>query len=252
MHPTKFSQLWLEYIERPIAQTLHPADHMFNTAVNGWTDYHAVGVSAMQIIGTALQSGPSYDVSRILDFGCGHGRVARHLRAFFPNAELFFADIDETGAQFCAKQFKGTDIKSGEDFATLDLPKEMDLIWLGSVFTHLDYGRMIALFDLMASSLRPRGTLIATFRGSFLYREMKAESDPGQARKWRSLLDQYEAGGIGYLAYNSENPLWGLSLLSIESLIGMGRRHPSLRLVLYSEVGWAAVHDVAAWARAPI
>jgi hypothetical protein len=53
-----------------------------------------------------------------------------------------------------------------------------------------------------------RGTLVATFRGAFMYRKMKTEKDPEQQRKWKSLLDQYEAGGIDYASYNSDKPDW--------------------------------------------
>jgi SAM-dependent methyltransferase len=245
------SQLWTEYRERTIDQTLHPHDHMCNTAVNGRTDYEAVGRSAMQIIASALISGPSYHVTRIMDFGCGHGRVARHLRSFFPNAELFFSDIDPTCPEFCSRQFGGRSVPSSENFGSLKLPDDLDMIWVGSVFTHLDYGRMVSLFDTLAGALRMRGTLVATFRGAFMYRKMKAEKDPEQQRKWKSLLDQYEAGGIGYASYNSDKPDWGLSLSSVECVIGMSRRHPRLRLINYTEVGWAAVQDVAAWAVSP-
>lgn len=252
MHADEVSKLWSEYRAREIDQTLHPDDHMFNTAVRGWTDYTGVGVSAMQTISSALLAGPSYNVSRVLDFGCGHGRVARHLRAFLPNAEFFFSDIDETCSAFCAQQFKGTAIKSHQDFANLDLPKDIDLIWVGSVFTHLDYGRMNMLFDALVGALRPRGTLVATFRGEYLYQKSKLETDPNQKKKWRSLLEQYEAGGIGFGSYGlAEDPSWGLSLASVERIIGMGKRFSDLRLISFSEVGWAAIHDVGAWARSP-
>lgn len=251
MNADRLSEMWSAYRAADIDRTLDPRDHMFNTAKNGWTDYLAVGGSAMQIIHSILGSGPSYEVKRILDFGCGHGRVARHLRAFFPQAELFFADIDAEAAGFCAQTFGGAAITSNEDFAKLDLPADLDLIWLGSVFTHLDFGRMTSLFDILVAKLRRRGSLIATFRGEHLYRQMKAETDPNIRRKWHSLLRQYEAGGIGYAPYEPNNPLWGLSLSSKEQVIGMGRHHPDLRLIGYSEVGWAAVHDVAAWGLSP-
>lgn len=252
MHADTLTELWTAYRKREVDRTLHPEDHMFNTAKNGWDDYHAVGVSAMQVIQSVLGSSPSHRVARIMDFGCGHGRVARHLRAFFPEAEMFFVDIDGEAAKFCAAQFNGTAITSSEDFSSLDLPKDIDLIWLGSVFTHLDYGRMNALFDILVSSLRPRGIIIATFRGEYLYRQMKAETEPNLKRKWTPLLRQYEAGGIGYLPYDAEkNPQWGLSLSSMDRIAGMGRRHADIRLIGYTETGWAAVHDVASWARAP-
>jgi hypothetical protein len=143
--------------------------------------------------------------------------------------------------------FGGRSVPSSEDFGSLELPNDLDLIWVGSVFTHLDCGRRVALFDALAGALRVRGTLVATFRGAFMYRKMKSN----QQQKWKSLLDQYEASGIGYAPYNGDNRDWGLSLSSVEHVVAMGRRHPRLRLINYTEVGWSAVHDVAAWAVSP-
>ncbi|MGL3110691.1 class I SAM-dependent methyltransferase [Bradyrhizobium sp. BR 1432] len=253
MHADVVSTLWTDYRSREIIRDLHPNDHMFNAAVQGWTDYMGVGVSAVQIICSALLTGPAYHLEKVLDFGCGHGRVARHLRAFLPKAELYFADIDETGSRFCADTFAGNYVQSHHDFDQLDLPKDLDLIWVGSVFTHLDYGRMNKLFNALIGALRPRGTLIATFRGESQYRRALQETDPNQRRKWKSLIDQYEAGGIGFGSYGiADDPEWGLSLSSINSVIGMGKRLPNVRLVSYSEIGWAAAHDVAAWSISPV
>ncbi len=252
MHADMVAKFWTDYRSRPINRELHPKDHMFNTAVNGWTDYEAVGVSAMQIISSALLAGPAYHLRRALDFGCGHGRIARHLRAAMPSAELYFSDIDETCSRFCAEQFKGHYVQSFQNFEQLELPKDMDLIWVGSVFTHLDYERMNKLFNALVGALAPSGTLIATFRGHFQYLHALAQKDPVERQRWRPLLDQYEAGGIGFHTYGFESdPGWGLSMSSSDRIIGMGRRFPDLRLVNYSEVGWAAAHDVAAWSYFP-
>ena len=60
-------------------------------------------------------------------------------------------------------------------------------------------------------------------------------------------MNQYRAGGIGYAPYKPSEPDWGLSLSSIERVVGIGRRHSDIRLVNYTEVGWASAHDVGAW-----
>ena len=182
MHADKLSKHWLSYREREIDKTLHPDDHMFNTAVNGWADYNFVGLSAVQMISSVCHHVPWHQLRRIMDFGCGHGRVARHLRGYLPNAELFFVDIDRSCTDFCAAQFGGTGIVSKEDFAAVDLPTDMDLIWVGSVFTHLDYGRMNALFDLLVKSLRPNGVLVATFRGEHMFRHHLAADERTSVR----------------------------------------------------------------------
>jgi SAM-dependent methyltransferase len=245
-------QVWTAYKQRPIVRDLHPADHMFNTAARGWDDYLAVGESAASVITYVLSAGPSGDVRRFMDFGCGHGRVARHLRAMFPDTEAVFVDIDPTGAEFCATTFNGTPITSEEDFSKLKLPANMDLIWLGSVFTHLDYGRMNTLFDLLASCLSRHGVLVGTFRGQTMYDTMKelAAKDPNTQRKWGSLLQQYEANGFGFAPYDmAENAEWGLFLSGINSVAGLGRRRGDMKMIAFREAGWAGAHDVAAWAR---
>ena len=42
---------------------------------------------------------------------------------------------------------------------------------------------------------------------------------------------------------------WGLSLVSIEKIVALGKRHTYARLIGYSEAGWANVHDVGAWTK---
>jgi trans-aconitate methyltransferase len=225
---------------------------MFNTAVNGMDDYNLVGVSALRSIQAAFLSTTIESIGRVMDYGCGHGRVARQLRAFLPNAEMFFADIDKGGTQFCAEQFRGTAVPAYEDLEKLALPSGMDLIWVGSVFTHLDHKRIVLLFDALIAALNPKGILVATFRGRHMYRTMKADTRPAEVEKWKPLLAQFEATGIAYQSYGiPAYGDWGLSLTSVESVIALAHKHADVRLVGYSETGWSGVHDVAAWARIP-
>jgi SAM-dependent methyltransferase len=243
------ADMWRAYRQREVDRTLHPDDHMFNTAVRGWTDYDGVAASGMEVICTVLASAPASPRERILDFGCGHGRLARHLRAMMPDAELFFCDIDEDAAKFCAETFNGTAVPSTDSFSELELPGDLDLIWVGSVFTHIDHERMLQLHEKLFESLSENGVLIATFRGENMYRTMLTEGGEYSGPKWRPLIEQYEAEGTGYMDYWPERPGWGLSLTSIDRVVELGSRFDDCRLIGYSEAGWAAAHDVAAWTR---
>lgn len=62
----------------------HAEDHMLKTAVNGMRDYLFVGESTIHAILRAAQIGALTKFDDILDFGCGHGREARHLKIAFP------------------------------------------------------------------------------------------------------------------------------------------------------------------------
>lgn len=242
----KVAAAWAAYRARGVDPVIHTADHMWNTGPR-IDDYNFVGESGVRVISSVLAAAATKEsVWRILDFGCGHGRVARHIRALFPQAELFFCDIDYEAAQFCADRFGGTSLRSSEDLTQLDLPVNMDLVWVGSVFTHIDYRRMQILFDNLFASLGRGGVLTATFRGRRTHEVALAA--PDQAELWRPLHEQYEREGVGYQSYGRpELGDWGLSLCAIEKVIALGHKHSNARLVGYTEAGWANIHDVASW-----
>jgi hypothetical protein len=128
--------LWLNINGQawPTSQSsLDPRDHMFNTGPD-W--YWAVGESGLRAVRKALTLADEPAVRRVLDLPSGHGRVGRYLRAGFPDAELFFCDIDAEGAEFCARTFGGTAIASKPALTEAVLPQQCDMIWVGSLFTH--------------------------------------------------------------------------------------------------------------------
>lgn len=99
------------------------------------TGYLGVGKSALDAIRSVTGD---LDPQSILDLPCGHGRVARHLRSAYPKADLFVSDLDEIGADFCAKEFNAQKLVSVKNFVDLNFEKNFDLIWVGSLVTHLN------------------------------------------------------------------------------------------------------------------
>lgn len=249
MQIDKLVALWQSYRQRGVDPTIHADDHMFraNPALD---DYDIVGESGLKVLHSVLGLSRKEAIYNIMDFGCGHGRVARYMRAMFPQAKMTFCDIDPSCIEFCATQFKGQAVLSAENPADIELPGGMDLIWVGSVFTHVDYARMGILFDKLFDALGRGGILIATFRGHQTYEVTK--NNPTQSLTYATLLKQYEDDGIGYQPYpNATSQVgmhdWGLSLASIDKIVALGKRRENARLVAFSEAGWANVHDVAAW-----
>jgi hypothetical protein len=105
MQIDKLVALWQGYRQRGVNPTIHPDDHMFksNPLLD---DYEIVGESGLKVIHSALAMSRKEAVYNVLDFGCGHGRVARYIRAMFPKANLSFSDIDPSCTDFCATQFR--------------------------------------------------------------------------------------------------------------------------------------------------
>jgi len=232
-----------------IDRTIHNEDDMFNKAVNGWDDYLLVGKSAIFTIYNALLPSRLNEVGSFLDFGCGHGRVARHLRFAFPCAKLFYSDIDDTAWQYCAAQYDGIGFSSEADFNNLIIPEKIDIIWLGSVFTHLNWGRSLALWRKLFDALKVNGIIVATFRGFESYNMMISNPERfNHGGYYDQMLNEYLNIGFGYQDYKGYKN-WGQNLFSIQKIAELSQHTKNARLVNYSEAGWANIHDVAVWTK---
>ncbi len=104
MNITEVGTAWDNYKKIDLIKTIHENDLMYSTGKD-W--YWSVGEAAIFVVASTLVTAPTKKVNRILDFGCGFGRCARHFRAFFPNAALYFCDLNKTAAEFCSKTFSG-------------------------------------------------------------------------------------------------------------------------------------------------
>lgn len=243
LHPSVVGEIWNTYKKNGINQTVHPDDTMYLTGKD-W--YWSVGESAMLAVCAALIAAPIKKINKLLDFGCGYGRCARHLRALFPDAELFFCDLNKPAADFCA----GT--LNGKVLSFSDIPLEIDLIWLGSVFTHLSLPNSKILFDSLTSKLTRGGVLICTSHGRRAI-EIHKRNPYISKDKWLNIYDEYQSVGYGYSSYGREDlGDYGVSLANAAKIIALGENRPDLRLITYQEGGWANHQDVAAWAHWPL
>ena len=89
-----YDSLYKSYVARGVSRTLDPNDKE-NRFEEEWHvgHYFGVGADALRIIVTALIDGLREPPRTILDFPCGSGRVTRHLRAFFTEADIFACDL---------------------------------------------------------------------------------------------------------------------------------------------------------------
>ena len=124
--------------------------------------YFEAGRSATEHIERALTATGRERPHRILDFACGHGRVLRALKAAFPDSEFTASDIEPSAIAFCAEQFGARPVESSYLIEQVDLGGPFDLIWVGSLFTHVDAEMCGRLLGHLASALDDRGLLVFT------------------------------------------------------------------------------------------
>jgi trans-aconitate methyltransferase len=207
--------------------------------------YAESGLSALRSIRLAMLAVGKRDVARIMDFPCGHGRSLRVLKAAFPAAELIAADIDPDAIEFCARVLGATPLQSGYSPPS-EAPQDVDLIWCGSLLTHLDSPRWNGFLGFFERSLGPGGLLVFTTHGHAMADQLRTVTVRDFARPVENLLADHERYGFAYSDYYDAPKEYGVSLSSPAWVCRELRRLPGLGLVLYTEAGWHSAQDLVA------
>jgi SAM-dependent methyltransferase len=205
--------------------------------------YFSVGRSALACIDTCLATAGKSDIQQILDFGCGHGRVLRVLRRRFPDAHITASDIDRAGVDFCARTFGARGVHSDINVAPVVFDDRFDLVWVGSVFTHLARASWAALLPVLGSSLAPDGVLVFTTDGPDVEWRVRCGYGLQQATV-TSIFADYGASGFGYAAYPNMSG-YGISLSEPQAVQRLSEK-AGLRMVDYLPMGWDNNQDVFA------
>lgn len=220
---------------------ISPRDAMYT---GDGAHYFSVGLSAVRAIDRATAGAP--DPRRVLDMPCGHGRVLRFLKARYPGASLAACDLDEHAVAFCAKRFGAQGVRSSADLASLDLPGPFDLVWCGSLVTHLDADASAALLALFARSLAPEGVAVVTTHGALVADRLRSGSDTYQLdpEAARAAVESFDATGFGYAGY-PWSAGYGVSISSPD-WIARAAAEAGLRVTHVAERGWDDHQDVVA------
>lgn len=235
------SRIYNHYLSSTVCEDIAPDDQMYNSGKD-W--YFPVGKSGLRCVLQALCFSQLHSVASILDLPCGHGRVARHLRAAFPEARMSFSDLDTSGVDFCVSRFNGAAIYSKPDLTSVALGGPYDLIWIGSLFTHVDLATTRAWLAHLVASLTEDGVLVATFHGHWSVEVNEHHTPLIHKGGWNRILAGYQETGYGYAPYDSAHPEWGISLSSPMRIVDVVSSLPGVRLLSYTERGWADNHDV--------
>jgi SAM-dependent methyltransferase len=220
-----------------MVRDIAPKDAMFD---GDSAHYLGVGLSALKAIEAALEG--SAPPRRILDLPCGHGRVTRLLRARFPQAAIAVSDIDHDGVAFCARHFGATGIPSDGEFRGLDLGRPFDLIWVGSLLTHLSPLMARRMLDCLVRHMAPGAALVVSSHGRHVAERLREwDYGLGPARA-RAVLRGHDRDGYGYRDYPGSTG-YGVSLIRRDWLDAALRDSP-LRLAAHVERGWDDHQDI--------
>jgi len=228
-----------------VAGVIHPDDDMKHPDDVDGTHYASVGRSAIAAIDQALtDAGRSFgDVQSCLDMPCGYGRVLRLLAQKIAPERITACDINRQAIRFCATQFGVTPLRSTPNLDRRSLGSH-DLIWCGSLVTHLDEERVARLLRSFADALAPGGIAVVTIH-----------AEPPVAGPYAELHDEIERAlrerGHFHVPFDSALFEYGLAWHTPQHLdrAFAAASGETVRLVGHHRRAWDDHHDVLAFQR---
>ena len=137
-------------------------------------EYLEVGSSCRDTVVEALGPEWSWNGKKMLDFGCGAGRLLRHLLPEAEVAEIYGSDLDPRPIEWVRQNLcpPVADARTNGFDPPLDFPSgSLDLVTAFSVFTHLGTNWAEWLLEIRRV-LAPEGILIASYLDGAFAREM--------------------------------------------------------------------------------
>jgi SAM-dependent methyltransferase len=137
------------------------------------------------------------ELERVLDFGCGAGKVIARLRGTGP--ELHGCDIHGPSIAWLGATYPDLHVRHTGFDPPLPYPGgHFDLLWAWSVLTHLDADRQAAWIREWARILRPGALLLATYNSAAQLERVSA----GEGRDPQPGLERLERDGILFERYD--------------------------------------------------
>ena len=209
--------------------------------------YFEVGLGGLRLVERALALADVPDPRGILDLPCGYGRVLRMLRWRFPQAEIAASDIDRGALAFCAERFGAVPLPSDESLADLDLGREFELVWCGSLITHLPQERAAAALDALVRHTSRGGVLVFSTHGRRIAELLASSALPPSldAAAAERMRRDFDREGFGFAAYaGSDEAGYGYSLTSREWVEARLAAIPEASILDVTEAGWDGKQDV--------
>jgi SAM-dependent methyltransferase len=238
---------WLSRRYPGVPGAIHDEDYMLVDASPASVEHYVrVGQEPLERMGEALAvMGLEWtSVRTFLDYGSGYGRVLRWLAERHPAIALAAADVNRQAVSFCAREFGARPIVAPLCVRKLCIPGTYDLVWVGSVLTHLPEKDGVELLERLAQRLSARGVLVFSTLGELIHERLpeygtvavKAEDEIRLALERGRVCFLEEGEGFYPITFHPRETLASL----------LRRAEPPLELIRHFRRGWDDHQDV--WA----
>lgn len=151
-----------------------------------WHTYYDTGLRHSCLVSDLIREHISEKEMKICEWGCGPGRVIRHLEEIegFDKVEIFGTDYNANSIEWCNKNIKKMHFLKNNLEPPLQLESEfVDCVYAISVFTHLSEQMHYAWIKELFRIIKPNGIVIFTTHGDLYAKSLlpseKAKYDSG-------------------------------------------------------------------------
>ena len=191
-----------------------------------------------------------FQFNSVLDFGCGDGRLTKHLFELIPNATIYGCDVGSREVSQCKQNFTEGNFFVNKAKPPLNLQNyKFDFIFSYSIFTHLSEKNHIAWLRELAQFLTDGGVMLHTTHGYECLKRLRA-FDPKSLDKYnlnkdldmlmneKNLYHFTVPDEIGRIRSDDpEKPEYGLSIISKDYVMNNWEKYSGIRLCDYIEGG---------------
>jgi SAM-dependent methyltransferase len=153
--------------------SLPPDELLFETGQINYPWYLKSGQEAAAEFAAFFQEFHPEPAKAVMDWGCGVGRVTRHLQDFFSEAYITGIDIKAASIQWLQEQFPTiTFLPASNILPTFSI--KFDLIIGSSVLTHLPTDQQAPALLQLHDWLAPQGIACISNRGKYYHPELNS------------------------------------------------------------------------------
>ena len=238
------SRLGARYVDG-LGSKAHYNDFMLSSTADDHVEsYRRGAVEFVEILGRALgDAGHEWaDVRSCLEVGCGYGRIVRELCRRLPPRAISVCDLIDEAARFTASEF-GVRKTPVVELMGPDRNNAFDLVYLLSVYTHLDRHLIEINLAKVAALTRPGGLVVFTTHGKHSA-EMAERYDQYWLDKTK-LNAELDRSGFFYERYPYYYADYGLTWIVADEVKNIvARTTPDLDLVAHYPLAVDGHQDV--------
>lgn len=146
---------------------LPPDFYLYETFNMNYNKFYTNGKPTAQWLVNHIEEFKEFKNISILDWGCGTGRILRHLPSILSKGNYFYGtDYNEKYVKWCSDNLEGIQFKNNELKPPLNFKSDtMDVIYGISIFTHLSENLHFSWMKELTRVLKNGGILFLTTHG---------------------------------------------------------------------------------------